>query len=563
MRAPHRAAGVLLCVAAAFWGRAATLQAQQTASPSTQPPTSQQQIRITGAREVAEPELLEAARAGLEKGADEAVAAVLGLYRQRGYSYARATADVSAESGLVTISVDEGHIDEVEFVGVEPSLARSFARDFALRGGDVFNAERAAEALEALLRPTRGALRPSRPDAPRRGVSTTERAFDLVQRNGRRVLLIGLRDRPGTFRLNPTLGNREDWFTAVDGLVPAVSLGAAVFEHRRFNHAYLAAHLSYKTAAQRVGYAVGFERPLFDTPKLYVGAEVHDLTATDDTWQVTNFEAGLAAIVPAESYRDYYRRRGGQVHAAVRVRNDLEVIVMWRGERHRALRTETGFNLWDRDEEFRPNRPATPGQLKALVFGAAYSSAGFATEPLAATYRRHQADTFYGSPIAGARDTDGGLWRIDWTSEIAGRGELGGDFAFNRHIVHGRGRLPLSRHEEVALRVLHGWASGSLPVQRRFAAGGIGSVHGYRFKEAIGDQLTQLNAEYALGALRGVHVIPFFDAARVRTLGGDVTWLKGTGIGLGFTRDIRLDFGYRVDDIPGSFQLMFRVDRTF
>ena len=77
------------------------------------------------------------------------------------------------------------------------------------------------------------------------------------------MLLVGLREPPGRFKIVPDLGEREDWFSSVDGFVPSLGMGIAVFDHDRFNHTFVAGHLSYKIASERAGYALGFERPLF------------------------------------------------------------------------------------------------------------------------------------------------------------------------------------------------------------------------------------------------------------------------------------------------------------
>src|SRR5262249_44882067 len=153
-------------------------------------------------------------------------------------------------SGVLAFKVDEGIIGRVEFMGVDDALKRRFADEFALQGGDVFNRRRARQALDVLLRPTRGAVRPGRilergatffdsrqieqPASERRGT------FDLVDRNGERILFVGLSEPAGRFKLVPDLGDREDWFTSVDGFVPSLGFGAAVFDHREFNHSYVA-----------------------------------------------------------------------------------------------------------------------------------------------------------------------------------------------------------------------------------------------------------------------------------------------------------------------------------
>ena len=82
--------------------------------------------------------------------------------------------------------------------------------------------------------------------------------------------------------------------------------------------------------------------------------------------------------------------------------------------------------------------------------------------------------------------------------------------------------------------MIGGWSDGVLPPQRQFAIGGLGSVHGYGFKEAVGDSLALVNLEYALGWRNGPKVFGLFDAGRVTSpTRVDAPWLKGIGVGLG------------------------------
>jgi outer membrane protein insertion porin family len=538
---------------------AQTPPVQQPASP----PVVVQQLQLQGIQELSRKAAVEALdlRIGepLADSPDQLAAALERKYRDEGYSFARVRADFDPASGTLTVDIDEGLIGEVEFRGLDEARARTLAADFALKGGDTFNRDRAGEALDALLRPSRGALRPGRSRGEGPG------AFDLVDDNGRRRLVVRVVDRAADFRLTPNFGEREDWFTSVDGFVPSLGFGGAVFDHKLFNHAYVAGHLSYKMAPGRAGYALGFERPLFNAPKLYAGAELYDLTATDDRWQMSGTEASIDAFAARRSFRDYHRRRGGQVHAALRLERRFEVQFAWRGERHSNLDVDSDFSLWNRDESFRPNRPAAEGRLHSMVFAASVDSLGFERESLAATYRRHQLDMPFGDRLpAYDRDDPAQVWRLDWTTEVASPGTLGGDFDFTRHVASGRLRRQLSRREEVRLRGIAGWTDGAPPAQRLFAAGGIGSVHGYVFKEAIGTRLALINAEYAIGRLNSLHLLTFFDAARVSTEGAaQPVWLKGAGFGLGLTREIRVDFGYKLSDIPGSVQVLLRIDRTF
>ena len=563
-----------LLLAGALWFAPPAGYAQDpaTSSPQATAPVVRS-IAISGAKEIAERELVADARLKtgepLPETPDNISRTIERRYRDEGYAFARATTTFDEASGALAVTIDEGIIEGVEFEGIDERLVRRFRDDFALRAGDVFNRRRAQQALDVLLRPTRGAVRPGalhRPTFTDSGELRRRRgAFDLVDRGGRRVLLVGLREPAGRFRLLPDLGEREDWFSAVDGFVPSLGMGIALFDHQRFNHAFVAGHLSYKTASDRAGYSLGFERPLFDARKLYVGGELHDLTASDDQWQVSSIEASLAAMGPRRSFRDYYRRRGLQVNASLRGHRQIEAVFAWKGEHHYALQTESDFSFWNDDESFRSNIVARDGRLNALVVGVSADSHGFERESLEASYRRHQLESPFGERL---NQPDWGrdprpVWRLDWTSEIASPGALGGDFDFRRHIVTGRARALISERQNVSVRAIRGWSGGTLPPQRLFAAGGIGSVHGYEFKEQVGAALTLVNVEYELGWRGGLKAIGFFDAGRVGSItGASPPWMKG--IGFGFAVDaVRIDFGYRTDAVPSSLKVLLRFDRTF
>ena len=563
--------GILICVCAPAAGQDSTSQAE--AGPVVH------QLRVIGARNLTPDAVREAARVRIDEPlpvpverVDELAAGVIRHYRDEGYTYANVTASFDSASGELSFDIDEGVIDGVEFTGVDDRLKRQFAEEFALQAGDVFNRGRARQALEVLLRPTRGAVRPARVIPQGATVhdsreveaagSVHERNgnFDLVERNGQRILIVGLYEPSGRFKLVPDLGDREDWFTSVDGFVPSLGFGAAVFDHEQFNHSYVSGHLSYKTAAERAGYTLGFERPFFRSRKLYVGGELRDVTASDDQWQVSSLEASLSAIGPRRSIRDYYRERGIQIGAAVRVHPQVEVLAIWRSERQESLPTESDFSFWNGDESFRPNPPARDGRLNALIVGASLDSDGFNRESLEATYRRHQLQSLFGDRLNDpSRSDSSAIWRIDWTTEISAPDAFGGDFDFRRHIINARYRKPLSPHQDFGIRGIGGWSGGAVPPQRLFGIGGIGSVHGYEFKESTGTSIALLNLEYALGWRNGFRVLGFWDSGRTSSESG---WLNGVGFGVGLG-DFRVDFGYRLDAVPSSLQVVLRFGRTF
>src|SRR5690349_3595141 len=205
------------------------VQAPWVASAQDPPAPTVRSIVITGAKEIAEPtiraELHVRAGEPLATTPDEISRVVETLYRREDFTFARVTTTFDEADGALSVAIDEGKIDGVEFEGVDEHLARSFADDFALRAGDIFNRKRARQALDVLLQQTRGAVTPGRLSShsitSSEDLSRRHGTFDLVDRDGRRMLIVGLREPLGRFHV-AAFGEREDWFTPVDGFVPSL-----------------------------------------------------------------------------------------------------------------------------------------------------------------------------------------------------------------------------------------------------------------------------------------------------------------------------------------------------
>ena len=144
----------------------AALSAQE---PPTAPAPTVRDIRLTGVHELSADAVSEAARVSVGQPlpvppdrVDDLGARIVRHYRDEGYTFAEVTSTFDATTGVLSFDVDEGVIGAVEFTGVDDRLRRRFEDEFALRAGDVFNRRRARQALDVLLRPTRGAIQPGR-----------------------------------------------------------------------------------------------------------------------------------------------------------------------------------------------------------------------------------------------------------------------------------------------------------------------------------------------------------------------------------------------------------------
>lgn len=530
-------------------------------APAQEPPAGQVQpapqptitdIRIEGATVYTQERLerrYELKRGEPLKMAPDALAAeIQRRYVRDGYQFAEVTASIDP-AGVLFIHVDEGEIDEIEFHGVNDDIVDRLRAEFAIRPGDLFNRSQAQQALDAALEIGQGAID-----------REPGRTFRMRRENNRRVLEVNLRMRSNKSGVFVGSQGREDWYSPVDGFNPAIGFQSTIFDRERFNHAYWAGYFSYKFARDEPGYTFGLERPFFPDGILQVGASIHDITGSDDGWRLTDVEQSLVAFTFRNTFRDYYRRKGWQVYAAVRPLAQHEWLAMWRDETQASLQNETDYGLFRDDHEFRENRTVQDGDLHALILGYTFDSRGLTHQSTGERYRRHQVDDFFGS--AAERDTG---TRVEWRSEIA-PSSFDQDFDFSRHIVNARAWVKTSPSRLVTGRVIAGFGDGALPPQRLFGLGGIGTVHGYAFKEAVGERMVLLNGEFEQRFGRsGIAGLAFVDAGRVtRPVDGSIDgWLKGVGLGLAFGGSTRVEFGWRLDDIPSSLQVLFRLGPTW
>jgi surface antigen Omp85-like protein/surface antigen-like variable number repeat protein len=484
-------------------------------------------------------------QAPLPASPDDLAARLRSRYEREGYTKASVRGSFD-QTGRLTFRVDEGRIDAVVFEGVDQRLGEELTGSFSIRPGDLFNDRHVSTALRKVLAPTGGAIRAG--------------GYDLVDRGGRRTLVVSVRRRSADVDATFGTESREDWYSPADGLNLALGFGATLFDQRRFAHTYLQGYVSYKFAREAVGYNLAFERPILggpDAPRLLATAELHDATASDDFWRLSIAEQSLVSLTFKNSFRDYYNARGYQVGASYQPDEHNELRFSWRADRHEALQNTADYALFRGDEPFRPNRRAADGKLRSFVIGYTLDSRGFGDEDGRRRLARHTGFDLFGAS-AGVRPG----YRVDWTTEIARTG-LGGDFSFTRHVANARAYVPMSGAQEVRGRLLVGASTGALPPQRLFALGGIGSVHGYAFKESAGTGMVLGNLEYFLGSSRRAYLVGFLDVGHIADpLPGNARWLKGIGVGGGFG-DLRIDFGWRANDIPKSLQVLVRFGPTF
>ncbi len=327
-------------------------------------------------------------------------------------------------------------------------------------------------------------------------------------------------------------------YNRVDGLVLGIRMRPLEWDsyervggYGQFGYAFASKRLQYELGAEaRIGEPYGEEKV-----DVKFGAAYRRLTTTDDLWKSGWVENTLGAFFFNYDLFDYYEAEGWSVYSAVRVSPRLQFSVGFRSEEHRSMLRETGWSLFGGDS-FRFNPPVIDGRMQSVVIVA----------------EGGQVSRFHSLP-------SGAVFRVE--AEL-GDG-LGGDFAFNRVVADARGYIRTSGRTALALRARAGSASGTVPLQKAFTLGGIGSVRGYPQNAFLGDRMVLGNAELSISdfglpgrLLDEFQLSAFFDAGWVRPPGSsfatnDIFSSAGVGVGF-FDRRLRLDLAFPLSDRSGS-----------
>lgn len=529
-----RRAAALLTLAAA-----SLLPADGRAAEPTAPVV--RTIEIEGATAFSRAEILRALR--LKPGAPmrrtpEAVEALLqDRYELRGLPAARVQARFDAGSGTLKIAIDEGRIVAVDIDGLGEDDSASVREALGLEPGTVLRDAEVASGLRRLRDLSEGAF-----DTVGDPPYEIERSGDGV-----RVRLKLRKRQAGLGLILYNSISPMPLYSRVEGWAPSLGGEVTLFDHSSFNHLTAYAIGGYGLSSDHARFAVGARRPVGPHRLVTLGYEFHDLTDSDDFLRLAGVERWPGTLIWFEALDDFYERRGHEAYAFTRPSPNLHLGVSFRADDFTSLPVTSG------DAEKWPNPPVQEGAMRSLVFTARWSWDGplypdWPLERNAYLVRSLQGDLF---------QRDQGV-RAEAAFEVADEDALGGDFTFHRLVAHVRGAHALSPRQTLFGRVLVGFGGGSLPSQRRFALGGMGTLRGRDTKAfANGDQATLVTAEYAFEPVRiWPAVIGFYDGGRVSTDGSGSGWKNDLGVGLawppGGRRLGRIDVGFPLNRDAGE-----------
>jgi hypothetical protein len=340
-------------------------------------------------------------------------------------------------------------------------------------------------------------------------------------------------------------------YQRVDGLVvnPAVTRINEIDEY----DISVRLHGNYGFSSGRFGGGLTIIKPILRPYLLNVKLSLFDRTMPNNfSTGVGNVENSLAAFFLHEDYRDYHRSKGINASLVFKLGQWFRLEGGIRKEDHASLGTPS---IWSAKD------------------------GGFPTNPLIDEGRL--SSVFFNLGIGGRNS------HIMGTYERSGENVIGGDFEFERITAKLRGRLELGSHSGFDARLAAGSNfRGSLPAQKRFLLGGLGTVRGYAYQSLMvrdpddvsvpgqadiygGEQSFLGNLEYYFTLIDDLQMSVFYDAGMVwqdRHAEPDLDQLK-TSAGISFKFDTdegpRIDLIQVLDDREDPYVVQFRLKRSF
>jgi hypothetical protein len=207
------------------------------------------------------------------------------------------------------------------------------------------------------------------------------------------------------------------------------------------------------------------------------GIEGYDVVRPTESWQLRDAEVSLASFFLRQDYRDYYNTKGAHAWVGVRDGRTLSLELGVRNERWEPREAREPFSVFKNGVDWRPNPTLDDGRLWI-------GEAAFRLDT-----RNNVRDPWTG-------------WLIDATFEVGGTNHLtlgpasfltrDGEAGTTERVRYTRLLADIRRYNRVSpqsqvnfrLVVGAGFNGDALPLERRFALGGAGTLPGYGFRNS-------------------------------------------------------------------------------
>lgn len=322
------------------------------------------------------------------------------------------------------------------------------------------------------------------------------------------------------------------------------------------------------TDVRRIVQDTNYKLHFYSLPIFAIGGAFHNITSTDNAWQVGRIENALNAFFAREDFRNYYKLAGWDGYLAYRPMMNSELRVDWRSDHYDSLQQNVFYGRFGGNKVLPPNPDVAQGQMNSLAITG--QSEQVFTDFLSTT-------NIFGDSV-NVEQLHGGSNLV----QIELGHMPGSDFGFNRYLLDSREFNPILPGLSIDTRLRFEATTGDTLLQKMEFLGGPGTLPALYQNSIEGNRMLLLNTEIRLNLTMlssifhwlDFSLILYNDFAKMGMASAGESILQGFqfsgissilynyGIGLGWTSGIQIGASWRTD-IKADPRVMFRLERPF
>ncbi|WP_346353596.1 BamA/OMP85 family outer membrane protein [Azotosporobacter soli] len=412
------------------------------------------------------------------------------VYRSAGYIMAKISDVNMAKDGTLTVTINEGLLEELTVKGNEKTKKHVITREIKNKVGKPFNSKEAKRSMEKIynlgfFEDVNMKLIPGRePNAVVMETTVVEQ-------------------KTGTF----TIGAG---YSSSDGMVGIIELGDKNFRGTGDSVKIHKEIGGYSNSG--ANYEFSYTHPWMDKKETSLSFSIYDMTNRYDDYNDNG------------DFRSTYdrQRKGWDITLGRPVNEYTRYYVTLKSRKDIYNKYVSGENYLDGTAAHQQYLKDNFGTTRSVILSRVFDT----------------RDNVFNATTGSMLTTN---------VEIAGKG-LGGNFNFNKFSLEGRKYYDVGSDHIIAVRGMLGYATGSMPDSQRFALGGE-SLRAYKDDEFKGNKMFAATIEYRMPLMKKIHGVVFAEAGNAWTGEGyQLTDLK-TAIGCGIRMNtmlgpIKLDYGW-------------------
>lgn len=245
---------------------------------------------------------------------------------------------------------------------------------------------------------------------------------------------------------------------------------------------------TFRLDSDNIGHDISVAAMFDPARRATLTLRAYDVVDAVEDWQIPRDEAGLAAFIFRSDFRDHYSRHGVSLSGTYPASRRATLSASFARERWASREVRDVLTVLRNGKAWRPNPAVDEGLFRVGTVGLTYDTRNDLRRPTTGWLVR--TDYELGS---GRVETFG-------PASPAARDGAAADTRYGRLFVDARRYFRLSPTIQLHGRlVLGGWLHGDeLPLQRRLAVGGIGTIPGIDFREqSLGPDVAQCSTPVA------------------------------------------------------------------